>query len=118
MEETGPEDPNISKLLTGYAYCCKWANINPFDEYSSLSEELDIRVTYRPDYNYSPGSSGSYYDASEPDKIDITEYNSKTVIALLSNEKKQIIIDDILEEFFDEERFRYHYTISKFKFGN
>ena len=106
MEETGPEDPDIRKMLTNYAYCCKWANINPFDEYSLLSEELEITVTYEPDYNYSPGSSGSYYEAPEPDELNITEYNSETVIALLSNEKKQIIIDDILEEFFDEESFK------------
>jgi hypothetical protein len=123
MKETGPYDPDIIKLLTCYAYCCKWLELDPIelaDADENLFSELynNIEITYEPDYNYSPGSSGSYYDASEPDKIDITEYNSKTVIALLSNEKKQIIIDDILEEFFDEERFRYHYTISKFKFGN
>jgi len=98
MEETGPDDPNIRKMLTNYAYCCKWVNIDPFDEYSSLSKKLEITTTY---YNYSPG-------VLKPDEFDITEYkcNSKTVIALLSNEKKQIIIDNILEEFFDEESFK------------
>jgi hypothetical protein len=110
IKETGPDDPNIRKLLTYYTYCCIWANIDPFDEDSLLSEkeELDIRVKYRPDYNYSPGSSGSYYEAPEPDELDITitKYNSETVITLSSNEKKQIIIDNIFEKFFDEERFR------------
>jgi hypothetical protein len=107
IKETGPEDPDIRKLLTCYAYCCKWAGINPFDEYSLLSEELEITTTYNPDYNYSPGSNGSYYEAPEADEIDITEYNSKTVIALpLQAEKKQIIIYDILEEFFNEERIK------------
>ena len=106
MEETGPDEPNIRKLFTSYAYCCKWANINPFDEYSPLSGELVITTIYKPDYNYSPGSSGSYYEAPEPDEFDITEYNSETVIALSSNEKKQIIINDILEELFNEEIFR------------
>jgi len=92
MEETGPDDPNIRKLLTSYAYCCKWANINPFDEYySSLSKKLEITTTYDLDYT---------------DEFDIIVYNSETVIALSSNEKKQIIINNILEEFFDEERFK------------
>jgi hypothetical protein len=107
MEETGPEDPDIRKLLTSYAYCCKWTGINPFDEYSLLSEELEITTTYKPDYNYSPGSNGSYYEAPEADELDITEYNSETVIALpLQAEKKPIIIDNILEEFFNEKRFK------------
>jgi len=91
MEETGPDDPNIRKMLTNYAYCCKWAGIDPFDEYSSLSDELEITTIYDLDYT---------------DEFDITEYNSETVIALSSNEKKQIIINNILEEFFDKERFK------------
>jgi hypothetical protein len=106
MEEVGPDEPNIRKLLTNYAYCCKWAEVDPFDEDSLLSEELDIRVTYKPDYNYSPGSSGSYYEAPEPDEFDITEYNSKTVIRLLLDEKEPIVIDNIFEKFFDEESFK------------
>jgi hypothetical protein len=111
IKETGPDDPNIRKLLTYYTYCCIWANIDPFDEDSLLSEkeELDIRVKYRPDYNYSPGSSGSYYEAPEPDELDITitEYNSETVIKLFGyDEKEPIVIDNIFEKFFDEERFR------------
>ena len=106
MKEAGPEDPNIRKLLTSYAYCCKWANINPFDEYSLLSEEVGITVTYEPDYKYTPGSNGNYYEAPEPDEFDITKYNPETIIALSSNEKKQIVINNILEEFFDEESFK------------
>jgi len=104
MEEAGPEDPNIRKMLTNYAYCCKWTNINPFDEYSLLSYVLEITITYEPDYEYSPGSSGSCFEDAEPGEFVITKYNSKTVIASF-NEKKQIIIDNIFEKFFDEELF-------------
>jgi hypothetical protein len=103
MEKSGPDEPNIRKLLTNYAYCCKWANINPFDEYSLVSDELKITTTYDLDYNYLTG-------VLEPDEFDITKYkcNSKTVIELndLQAERKPIIIDNIFKKFFDEEDFK------------
>jgi hypothetical protein len=108
MKETGPYDPNIIKMLTNYAYCCKWLDYDPIeiadaDEFK-LFESFEIEITYKPDYNYSPGSSGS----PETDEFDITKYNSKTVISALDNnwESKSIIIDNIFEKFFDEESFR------------
>jgi hypothetical protein len=109
MKETGPYDPDIIKLLTCYAYCCKWLELDPIelaDADENLFSELynNIEITYEPDYNYSPGSSGS----PETDEFDITKYNSKTVISTLDNnwDEKQIIIDNIFEKFFDEELFR------------
>jgi hypothetical protein len=112
MEESGPDDPNIRKLLTNYTYCCKWADIDPFDKYL-LSEDLDIRVTYKPDYNYSPGSSGSYYEAPEPDEFDITEYNSKTVIKLLLDDL--FGLDELHQEYQDND---VHFVIDTKKDGN
>jgi hypothetical protein len=99
MEEAGLDDPNIRKMLTNYAYCCKWAELDPFDEYSLVSDELEITTTFDLDYNYLTG-------VLEPDEFDITEYknNSKTVIKL--DEKKPIIIDNIFKKFFDEESFK------------
>jgi len=108
MEETGPEDPNIRKMLTNYAYCCKWAEIDPFDEYSLLFEELEITTIYNLDYNYLTG-------VLKPDEFDITKYkcNSKTIIEVDSktffielDEEKPIIIDNIFKKFFNEESFK------------
>ena len=100
IEETGPDDPNIRKLLTNYAYCCKWADIDPFDvnvEY--LLWTFKITITYDLDYNYKTG-------VLKPDEFDITKYkcNSKTVIEV--DEKKPIIIDNIFKKFFDEKCFK------------
>jgi len=108
MEETGPDEPYIRKMLTNYAYCCKWTDIDPFDEYSLLSEELEITTIYDLDYNYLTG-------VLEPDEFDITKYkcNSKIVIDVDSktffielDEKKPIIINNIFKKFFKEECFK------------
>jgi hypothetical protein len=114
ITETGPDDPNIRKLLTSYTYCCKWAELDPFDEYSLFWQQLDITTTFDLDYNYLTG-------VLKPDEFDITKYkcNSKTVIELmwLNNSKtieeliwldgkKPIIIDNIFKKLFKEEAFK------------
>jgi hypothetical protein len=101
IKETGPDEPYIRKLLTNYTYCCKWANVNPFDEDLELSEFFRFEITYVLDY---------LTGVLEPDEFDITKYkcNSKTVIELndLQAERKPIIIDNIFKKFFDEEDFK------------
>jgi hypothetical protein len=122
MEESGPDDPNIRKLLTYYTYCCKWADIDPLSLYDLqlmgcafyLCNVIEITTTYDLDYNYLTG-------VLKPDEFDITKYkcNSKTVIKLmwLNNSKtieeliwldgkKPIIIDNIFKKLFKEEAFK------------
>jgi len=111
MFETGPDDPNIRKMLTYYTYCCKWADVDPLSLYDlhlmgydfSLSDVLNITTTYDLDYNYLTG-------VLKPDEFDITKYkcNSKTVIKVddLQAKRKPIIIDNIFKKFFDEESFK------------
>jgi hypothetical protein len=119
MFETGPDDPDIRKMLTYYTYCCKWANIDPLSLYDLqlmgcafyLCNVIDITTTFDLDYNYLTG-------VLKPDEFDITKYkcNSKTVIKLDPNQgkRKPIIIDNIFKKLFDEESFKLTITNEKF----